>query len=130
MTSTGVFDSEPLSMDQELYRGSLEIGTIDSLTKLYDVLSLIKDDFPANEYNVIRRNWNHFSDEFWRKLVGTGIPGYINRLANLGVCFLYKSLFKYSILPFAEYLKLIILNIDMLQLFNPWENVEPRSSDK
>ena len=73
-------------MEQELYRGSLEIGTIDSLAQLHDVLKDIKDDFMANEYNVIKKNCNHFSDEFCKRLVGRGIPGYINRLAKMGSC--------------------------------------------
>ena len=86
LVSTGVFDHEPWEMEQELYRGSLEIGTIDSLAQLHDVLKDIKDDFMANEYNVIKKNCNHFSDEFCKRLVGRGIPGYINRLAKMGSC--------------------------------------------
>ena len=86
MSTTGVFDQEPLSLDQDLYRESIELGEVERISHLYDVLRDIKEDFPANEYNVIKRNCNHFADEFWKRLLGVGIPGYINRLANIGIC--------------------------------------------
>ena len=95
MTSTGVFDQEPLSLDQEMYRGSVEMGTITNMTEFYRILSQIKKEFPANEYNVVRRNCNHFASEFCRRLVGRDIPGYLNRMAYFGYlcsCLLPKSL--------------------------------------
>ena len=54
------------------------------MSHFYKVLSDIKKDFPANEYHVVNNNCNHFSNEFCQRLVGVGIPGYINRMAKFG----------------------------------------------
>ncbi len=40
--------------------------------------------FLGSEYHILRQNCNAFSDEFCRRLLGVGIPGFINRLAYLG----------------------------------------------
>ncbi|EPQ29739.1 uncharacterized protein PFL1_02959 [Pseudozyma flocculosa PF-1] len=38
----------------------------------------------GTRYDLLARNCNHFTDAACRLLVGTGIPGWINRSANLG----------------------------------------------
>eukprot|EP01119_Soliformovum_irregulare_P020025 TRINITY_DN6439_c0_g1_i1.p1 TRINITY_DN6439_c0_g1~~TRINITY_DN6439_c0_g1_i1.p1 ORF type:complete len:142 (-),score=24.92 TRINITY_DN6439_c0_g1_i1:197-622(-) len=53
------------------------------------------NDFWGSSYDLLTKNCNHFSDAFSRKLVGKGIPNYINRLAWYGSffpCFLPPSL--------------------------------------
>ncbi|CAI2381636.1 unnamed protein product [Moneuplotes crassus] len=86
MTGTGVFDSEPLSLEGEAYRASVELGTISSMSEFYRALEIVKQDFEANQYNVLTKNCNHFSDAICRKMLGRGIPGYINRMAKMGSC--------------------------------------------
>mmetsp|Transcript_33071 Transcript_33071/g.29309 ORF Transcript_33071/g.29309 Transcript_33071/m.29309 type:complete len:186 (-) Transcript_33071:34-591(-) len=87
MAGTGIFDNEPLSLDPETFRTSLEMGTIRSMSDFYRVLEELKMDFQAKDYNVVRKNCNHFSEQLSRKLLDRGIPGYINRMAKMGsVC--------------------------------------------
>lgn len=40
-------------------------------------------EFLGSEYHILRRNCNTFSDEFCKRLLGVGIPGFVNRLAFL-----------------------------------------------
>ena len=62
MQGTGVFDSEPLSLDTETYRASVEMGSISTMSDFYRILEDVKKEFHANEYNVVKKNCNHFSD--------------------------------------------------------------------
>ena len=41
-------------------------------------------EYRARSYNLLRRNCNHFTDDFCRRIIGVGIPGFVNRLAWWG----------------------------------------------
>ena len=83
MMGTGVFDSEPLAVDQDAYRGSVEMGKVSSVSEFYKIIDQIKDEFPAKDYNVLTRNCNHFSSALCRRILDRDIPAYINRMANM-----------------------------------------------
>ncbi len=55
----------------------------------------LREEFPGSSYNIITRNCNTFSNELARLLLDKPVPGYINRLANMGSfmsCLLPRSL--------------------------------------
>jgi deubiquitinase DESI2 len=67
-------------------RTSLKIGST-NLTKRQVEMLIIEmgTHYSGKNYNIISKNCNHFGDEFCKKLCnGTGIPGWINRLAFFG----------------------------------------------
>ena len=41
-------------------------------------------EFQPGTYDLVNKNCNHFSDAFCQVLVGTGIPGWVNRMASVG----------------------------------------------
>eukprot|EP00293_Proteomonas_sulcata_P010542 CAMPEP_0184298358 /NCGR_PEP_ID=MMETSP1049-20130417/9194_1 /TAXON_ID=77928 /ORGANISM="Proteomonas sulcata, Strain CCMP704" /LENGTH=151 /DNA_ID=CAMNT_0026608475 /DNA_START=39 /DNA_END=494 /DNA_ORIENTATION=+ len=58
-------------------------------------LSALGDYFQGNSYHIVLKNCNHFSDALCQRLTGNKIPGWVNRLANLGSlvsCCLPKNL--------------------------------------
>jgi len=50
-------------------------------------LDKLKEKYRGNTYNLIGRNCNHFANEFCRKILGKGIPNWVNRVACMGYCF-------------------------------------------
>jgi surface protein len=48
------------------------------------ILDSLKEEFLGNTYNILTRNCNHFANALVTKLLNKPIPGYVNRLANLG----------------------------------------------
>ena len=41
--------------------------------------------YSGKTYKIISKNCNHFGDDFAKKLCGNGIPGWVNRLAFVGI---------------------------------------------
>lgn len=63
--------------------------------ELTRALDDLRDDFPADEYNLIRKNCNHFAAALCWKLLRKRVPAHVNRLADLGVycsCLLPKEM--------------------------------------
>ena len=90
INSTGVFKNTPRvvqnapGQEAQFYR-NIPIG-ISKLTasQIQSKLSALKERFIGKSYNLIRRNCNHFADEFCRAIMDNqGIPGWINRLSCL-----------------------------------------------
>ena len=46
----------------------------------------LREEFGPDRYNLIRRNCNHFANALVWRLLRRTIPGYVNRLADFGVC--------------------------------------------
>lgn len=42
------------------------------------------EHFSGNSYHIVLKNCNHFSNEFVLRLTGAKVPGWVNRLANMG----------------------------------------------
>ena len=83
----GIFDSTPKDAPGARYRESIEMGAFEGgQAELKKVISELRDVFPGDEYNLIRKNCNHFAAALCWKLLGKRIPPHINRLADLGVC--------------------------------------------
>ena len=55
----------------------------------------MRDSFGSNSYNILCQNCNHFAEAFSLRLLGVGIPAYVNRIAYMGSffsCLLPKEL--------------------------------------
>lgn len=69
---------------------SIYLGKTD-ITDFHQFQAIVEDlkkKFPGKSYHPITNNCNHFSDAFAKLLLkGKGIPGWINRSANIGSLF-------------------------------------------
>jgi len=54
---------------------------------LETIIQSLKPHFQGDSYNLLNKNCNSFANEFCQRVVGKGIPGYVNRMANLGSYF-------------------------------------------
>ncbi len=86
--SSGVYSHEPTRPVPHIVvpvRARVVLGRTHA--SLADVASLARElgrTFLGSKYHLLRCNCNHFSDELARRLLGFGIPGYVNRLAYFG----------------------------------------------
>jgi hypothetical protein len=85
----GIFDGPPKVAPGARFRVQLELGTFDGgMKELNQALDDLRHDggFGPDNYNLVRRNCNHFCNALSWKLLRRPIPAYINRLANVGEC--------------------------------------------
>ncbi|KAH7366208.1 hypothetical protein KP509_18G067800 [Ceratopteris richardii] len=96
MPTSGIFQVEPRSCPGFLFRRSILLGTTDlSPMEIYDVMEDLASQYTGDAYNLLTKNCNHFSNDLCMRLTKKPSPGWVNRLANLGVfcsCVLPESL--------------------------------------
>lgn len=88
-SGTGIFDSStPCDVPGAIYRGTHDLGIYTgSMLELRSELSELKNEhFGPDDYHLLRRNCNHFTNALVWKLLNQPIPAYINRLAEIGIC--------------------------------------------
>ena len=51
------------------------------------ILNELKPQFGGSDYNILSKNCNAFAEAFMKRLVGKSIPGYVNRMAEIGSYF-------------------------------------------
>jgi hypothetical protein len=86
-SGAGIFDSTPKEAPGARFRETIDMGAFDGgQAELKIALADLRDAFPPDEYNLIRKNCNHFAAALCWRLLRKRIPGYVNRLADLGVC--------------------------------------------
>ncbi|CDW80132.1 UNKNOWN [Stylonychia lemnae] len=71
------------------------MGTVRDQQKLNQIMEEVKFEFKANQYDLIKKNCNHFSEAFTLSLLGKRIPSFINRASRIGFyasCFLPKMI--------------------------------------
>ena len=85
--ATGVFESIPKKAANYTYYQSYTLGTARDIIEVNRILHQIKSEFKANEYSLIHKNCNHFAEELCMRILGKGLPVYINRPARLGTLF-------------------------------------------
>lgn len=84
-TQAGISCVEPKMHPQHHWRQSVSLGR-SPLTpeEIAATLSQLVEDWPADEYELLRRNCCHFADDFCRRLNVKRIPKWVNRLARVG----------------------------------------------
>lgn len=84
-TLPGISCGLPRSDPQHNFRQTICLGR--TKLSMEDVAALIRDlveDYPGQEYDLLRRNCCHFADDFCQRLGVGPIPGWVHRLARLG----------------------------------------------
>lgn len=86
-SGAGVFETTPRDAPGARFRQQIDIGAFDGgQAELQKVLSSLRDDFGPGDYNLIRRNCNHFANALIWRLLQKTLPGHVNRLADIGAC--------------------------------------------
>ena len=86
-SGAGVFQATPRDAPGARFRQQYELGAFEGGSPaLHKALDVLRDDFGPHDYNLIRRNCNHFANALVWKLLGKTLPGHVNRLADIGVC--------------------------------------------
>jgi hypothetical protein len=89
---SGIFEHAPRQAPGARFRVQLDMGSYDGgspeLNKALDDLrsSSGNSSFGGDDYNLIRKNCNHFCNALVWRLLRIQVPGYVNRLADLGNC--------------------------------------------
>jgi hypothetical protein len=95
-SGAGIFESSPKFAPGARFREQIDLGSFDGgQAELKKAISILRDDFGPDDYNLIRKNCNHFANALVRKLMNKAMPGHVNRLADIGMCcscFLPKKL--------------------------------------
>jgi hypothetical protein len=95
-SGAGIFESSPKFAPGARFREQIDLGSFDGgQAELKKAISVLRDDFGPDDYNLIRKNCNHFANALVRKLMNKAMPGHVNRLADIGMCcscFLPKKL--------------------------------------
>lgn len=86
-SGAGIFTSAPKEVPGARYRETIRMGTFEGgAPEVRMVVAELRSFFAPESYNLILKNCNHFAESFCKELLGKSIPGYVNRLADLGGC--------------------------------------------
>ncbi|OQS00610.1 hypothetical protein ACHHYP_03269 [Achlya hypogyna] len=81
----GIFTCRPKQADGAVFRESIHMGYFDgSSVDARRAIEDLRQDFQGNQYNLLTKNCNTFSNEVCLRLLGIPIPSYVNRIAYLG----------------------------------------------
>uniref|UniRef100_A0A5B7ADX4 Putative PPPDE thiol peptidase family protein n=1 Tax=Davidia involucrata TaxID=16924 RepID=A0A5B7ADX4_DAVIN len=84
-STSGVFEVEPKSCPGFIFRRSVLLGSTDmSRSEFRSFMEHLSAKYHGDTYHLIAKNCNHFTDEVCMRLTGKPIPGWVNRLAQLG----------------------------------------------
>jgi hypothetical protein len=87
-SSSGIFSHEPKAAPGAVFRESINMGVYKGTSKdLETIIQSLKPHFQGDSYHLLNKNCNSFANEFCTRVVGKGIPGYVNRMANIGSYF-------------------------------------------
>jgi hypothetical protein len=100
-SGAGIFEGPPKQAPGARFRYQLEMGAFDGgQTELNHALDDLRGaGFGNSDYNLVKRNCNHFADALVWRLLKVRLPGYVNRLADCGnfcSCLLPKKLLEDS----------------------------------
>ncbi len=85
---TGVMEVTP-KVNHPNFRETIVLGkTKFTYREINTVLDDLKVKFAGNSYHVIRKNCNTFTNCLSEAIMHKKIPGFINRMANIGKAFL------------------------------------------
>lgn len=104
---SGVFEVEPKSCPGFIYRNSIPLGYLNMHpSEFRKFIENLASEYHGDTYHLLSKNCNHFTDDVAWRLVGTRIPGWVNRLARLGTvcsCLLPESLQVTAVKQLPEY---------------------------
>eukprot|EP00931_Biecheleriopsis_adriatica_P059110 TRINITY_DN35315_c0_g1_i1.p1 TRINITY_DN35315_c0_g1~~TRINITY_DN35315_c0_g1_i1.p1 ORF type:complete len:430 (+),score=101.67 TRINITY_DN35315_c0_g1_i1:47-1291(+) len=84
-THPGVSCVEPRTHPQHHYRQTVDMGcTKVAAEDIADIITSLIEEYPGDDYELLRRNCCHFADDFTRRLGVGHIPGWVIRLARMG----------------------------------------------
>ncbi|KAK6945059.1 PPPDE peptidase domain [Dillenia turbinata] len=105
--ASGVFEVEPKTCPGFVYRCSILLGCINIPPSEFRMfIENMASEYHGNTYHLLYKNCNHFADDVSQRLIGKGIPGWVNRLAWLGAlcsCLLPESLKEITVKQSPEY---------------------------
>lgn len=105
--ASGVFEVEPKRCPGFIYRCSIPLGyTTMPPTEFRAFMENVASEYHGDTYHLITKNCNHFTEDMSLRLTGKEIPGWVNRLARLGVmcsCLLPESLQVTTVKQSPEY---------------------------
>uniref|UniRef100_A0A3N7EA19 PPPDE domain-containing protein n=1 Tax=Populus trichocarpa TaxID=3694 RepID=A0A3N7EA19_POPTR len=83
--TSGVFEVEPRSCPGFIFRRSVLLGSTNmSRSEFRSFIEHLSAKYHGDNYHLIAKNCNHFTDEVCKRLTGKPIPGWVNRMARLG----------------------------------------------
>jgi len=84
-TVPGVSCTEPRCNPQHHFRQTVRLKwTKVPPEEIADIISDLIEEYPGEDYELLRRNCCHFADDFCKRLGVGGIPGWVHRLARIG----------------------------------------------
>merc|ERR1712048_864373 len=67
------------------FRQTVKMGiTQRNSEEITAIIACMVEEYPGDDYNLLRRNCCHFADDFCKRLGVGSIPGWIHRLARIG----------------------------------------------
>ena len=82
-SGAGVFQDSPKSV--QAFRESIFMGEFQGNSRDIDaILDDLRPLFHGNSYNLLSQNCNSFAEAFCLRLLNKSIPGFVNRMANMG----------------------------------------------
>lgn len=95
-STSGVFEVEPRNCPGFIFRRTISVGTTDKdPLEFREFIDDVARDYAGDSYHLISKNCNHFTNDVVVKLTKAPMPGWVNRLANIGAfcsCLLPESL--------------------------------------
>ncbi|WVZ57407.1 hypothetical protein U9M48_007795 [Paspalum notatum var. saurae] len=93
---SGVFEVEPRQCPGFKFRKSIQMGytCLDPL-QIREFMEIQSINYNGDTYHLISKNCNHFCEHICKRLTGSLIPNWVNRLARMGAvcnCILPESL--------------------------------------
>jgi len=84
-TLPGVCCVEPKAHPQHHYRQTVRLKrTLLSAERIAEIVGNLLEEYPGDDYDLLRRNCCHFSDDFCQRIGVGSIPGWVHRLARIG----------------------------------------------
>lgn len=81
----GIITMTPRNAPGAQFRESIVLGVYSGTSSDIDrIVSELRKKYTGDSYNLLSRNCNHFANAFVYNLLQIEIPGYINRMAELG----------------------------------------------
>ncbi len=83
-SQAGIFSHPPKGANAP-FRQSIVLGTTQmSSSEIASLTSTMKPDWPGSSYHLVKKNCNSFSSALAKQILGKGIPGWVNRMADIG----------------------------------------------